>query len=73
MKSIGLLGIVLVLVGIGFLALRQVSFTTERPVVSVGPITASVAEQHSVSFPNIAAFGAIAAGLLLVVVGYRKA
>jgi hypothetical protein len=73
MKGIALLGVVLVLLGIGFLGLRQVSFTTEKPVVAVGPITASVAETHSIAFPNIAAFGAIAAGLVLVVVGYRKA
>jgi hypothetical protein len=73
MKAISLLGVVLLVVGIGFLAVRQISFTTQKPVVQVGPISASVQEQHSIAFPNIAAYGAIAAGALLLVVGYRRA
>ncbi len=72
MKAVSILGGLLLLVGIGILGVRQMSYTTEKPVVQVGPITASVAQQHVVTFPNIAAFGAIAAGALLLVVGYRK-
>jgi hypothetical protein len=73
MKALSLLGIVLVLVGVGFLGIRQLSFTTQKPIVQVGPISASVQEQHVIALPNIAAFGAIAVGALLLVVGYRKA
>ena len=73
MRGIGLLGVVLLVIGIGFLGVRQLSFTTERPIVSVGPVTASVAEHNSIAVPNVAAFGAIAAGLLLIVIGFRKA
>ncbi len=72
MKPIGLIGIVLILLGVGALAVRQFSYTTDKPVVALGPLTASVAEQHTVALPNFAGFGLIIVGGVLLLLNRRN-
>ncbi len=72
MKPTGLIGVLLLLVGIGALAIGRFTYTTEKPVVAVGPLTASVSEQHSVALPDILGFGLIIVGGLLIVLNRRE-
>ena len=51
--------------------LGQFSYTTEKTVIDVGPITASVDEKHSVDVPEMAGIAAILAGALLIYLGRR--
>jgi hypothetical protein len=71
MKPLAIVGLVLVVIGIAGLVLGRFSYTTDRKVIDVGPITASVAEQHNVDIPDIAGVGAIVAGVLLVFLSRR--
>ena len=71
MKPLAVLGLVLVLLGLAGLALGHISFTTEKKVLDVGPVTASVSEEHSI--PDIAGVAALGAGIVLLVVGIRRA
>jgi hypothetical protein len=72
MKPVALVGAVVLLLGIAALAFGRFSYTTEKQVVAVGPLTASVAEQHSVALPDIAGFGMIVVGGLLLLVSRRN-
>ena len=71
MKPLAIAGLVLIGLGIAGLALGRFSYTTEKTVVDVGPITASVDEKHSVDVPDIAGIGAVLAGALLIYMGRK--
>ena len=71
MKPVTITGLVLIALGIASLAFGRLSYTTDRQVVDMGPIKASVTEQHHVDIPDIAGVGAIVAGTMLVFLGWR--
>jgi hypothetical protein len=73
MKPLAIAGVVLIGLGIAGLVLGRFSYTTEKTVIDVGPITASVAEDHHVDVPDIAGIGAILAGTLLAYLGRKAA
>lgn len=73
MKSLAIVGIILIVLGIAGLAIGRFSFTTEEKVVDVGPIEASVEKEHAIAIPDIAAIAAIVAGGALVFMGRRRA
>jgi hypothetical protein len=73
MKPLAVLGLVLILLGLAGLALGHISFTTEKKVLDVGPVTASVSEERSIAIPDIAGVAALGAGIVLLVVGMRRA
>ena len=72
MKPITWAGCVLVVLGCAVLAVGRISYTTDKPVLELGPLKASVAEEHNVALPNIAGFGLIAMGGLLVLLAQRR-
>jgi hypothetical protein len=72
MKPLALVGVLLIVLGLAGLALGHFSFTTQKKVVDVGPLTASVTEEHSIAIPDIAGVAAIIAGAVLVVMGQRR-
>ena len=71
MKPLAIAGLVLIGLGIAGLVLGQFAYTTEKTVIDVGPITASVDEKHSVDVPEMAGIAAILAGALLIYLGNR--
>ncbi len=71
MKPLAIAGLVLIGLGIAGLVLGQFSYTTEKTVIDVGPITASVDEKHSVDVPEMAGIAAILAGALLMYLGNK--
>ena len=72
MKPLAIAGLMLIVLGVVGLGLGRFSYTTEKKVIDIGPLQASVAEQHNVNFPDIAGVGAIIAGALLVFLGRRS-
>lgn len=73
MKPLAMAGLLLIGLGIGGLVLGRFSYTTEKKVIDVGPITASVDEKHSVDVPDIAGIGAVLAGAVLIYLGRKAA
>jgi hypothetical protein len=71
MKPIALIGVVLIVLGGASLVLGQITYTTQKPIIDVGPLKASVAEEHSLALPEMAGFGLIVLGGLLVVLNRR--
>jgi len=72
MKPLAMVGLVLIGLGIAGLAIGHFSFTTEKKVLDVGPLKATVDEKHDIAFPDIAGIGVIIAGALLLVIGMKK-
>jgi uncharacterized membrane protein HdeD (DUF308 family) len=73
MKPIVLLGIVLIVAGALALAYQGITYTTREKVIDLGPLKASVDKQKTVPLPPILGAVAIAAGVILLVVGNRRA
>ncbi len=73
MKGMSIAGIALVLIGIVGFAFGGFSFTTKETALDLGPIEVTAEEKHSFPIPALAAGLAIAAGLVLVLMGQRKA
>ena len=72
MKPLALVGVLLIVLGLAGLALGHFYFTTQKKVVDIGPVTASVAEEHSIAIPDIAGVAAVIAGAVMVVMGQRR-
>lgn len=73
MKPMAMAGLVLIVLGVAGLVYGRFSYTTQEKVIDVGPITATVGQQHNVDIPDIAGIGAIVAGGLLVFFSRRAA
>jgi hypothetical protein len=67
-----IIAIVLIAAGAAGLAYGSFSFTKETHQAKVGPIQLSVKEKETVNVPVWAGVGAIALGVVLLVVGRRS-
>lgn len=72
MRSLTLIGVILVVLGIAAFIFDRFSFTERTTAVEVGPIEVTTERERTVSVPNIAAGAAVAAGLIMVVMGSRR-
>jgi uncharacterized membrane protein len=72
MKSITLIGIVLVILGVLALAYQGFNYTHQEKVLDVGPIHATVEKHDRVSLPPILGGLVLVGGVALLVVGARK-
>ncbi len=72
MKPISIFGGLLIIVGIAALVLGEISFTKRETVLQVGDAKVEAQTKDSIPLPPIAGVAAIVAGVVLVVVGYRK-
>lgn len=73
MKPIVVLGIILIVAGALALAYQGITYTTREKVIDLGPLKASVDKQKTIPLPPILGVVAMAAGVILVVVGNRRA
>ncbi len=65
-------GIILIVLGALGLAYGQFSYTKDSHDVKVGPVELSVKEKETVNVPSWAGGGAIALGIVLLVIGRKK-
>ncbi len=72
MRSLTLIGVILVVLGIAAFIFDRFSFTERTTAVEVGPIEVTTERERTISVPNIAAGAAVAAGLIMVVMGSRR-
>ena len=73
MKPVTLVGIALIILGVLALAYQGITYTTREKVIDLGPLTASVDKERRMPLPPIVGVLALAGGVVLVVVGARKA
>lgn len=73
MKPIVLLGIVLIVLGGVALAYQGITYTTQEKIIDVGPLKATVETQKTIPLPPVLGGVALAAGIVPVIVGRRRA
>lgn len=72
MKRIILLGVVLIVIGVLALAYQGITYTTSEKLIDLGPLKASVEKQKTIPLPPIIGAVALAAGVILLVVGNKR-
>jgi uncharacterized membrane protein len=72
MKSLSLLGILLVVLGVLALAYQGITYTHREKVFDVGPIHATKDTQEQIPLPPILGGLALVGGVALLVVGARQ-
>jgi hypothetical protein len=73
MKPATLVAIVLIVLGVLALAYQGITYTTREKIVDLGPLKASVDKQKTIPLPPILGAVALAAGVVLLVVGNKRA
>lgn len=73
MRATVIVGIILIVAGALALAYQGISYTREREVLDVGPISATAETRETIPIPPVLGGLAIAAGVVLILVGRRRA
>ena len=72
MKTIMIVGIVLIILGLFAFAYQGITYTTREKVLDLGPVEATVEREKTVPLPPIFGGLAVASGIVLVVVGAKR-
>lgn len=67
-----IIAIVLIVLGIAALAYQGITYTTREKVVDIGPIQMTAEKSKTIPLPPILGGLALAGGIVLLVVGFRK-
>ena len=71
MKPATIVGIVLIVLGVLALAYQGISYTTSEKVVDIGPLKVEAEREKTIPLPPVLGGVAIAAGVVLLIVGGR--
>ncbi len=64
-----LIGLILVILGIGGLVIKSVTYQEDTASVDLGPVEITATEERTVDIPQVAAQAAVAVGALMVIIG----
>ena len=73
MKPAGIVGIILIAIGIIALAYGGFSYTKREKIIDAGPLQVSADREKTVPFPPILGGLCLVGGIILVIVGNKKA
>ena len=71
MKPLTIVGIVLIVLGVIALAYQGISYTTTEKVVDIGPLKVETQREKTIPLPPVLGGVAVAAGVILLLVGAR--
>ncbi len=72
MNAVKITGIFLVLLGLGGFFTGGFSFTKDTTAAKIGPLELTVKEKESVTIPQWLSLGAVALGVVVLAMGFRK-
>lgn len=72
MKTLTMVGVVLIVIGLAALAYQGVSYTKRETVLDIGPLHATADRQKTLPIPPIVGVVAVAGGVMLLLAGARK-
>ncbi len=72
MKPLTIVGIVLIALGVIALAYQGVTYTTKENVIEVGPLKIEATKEKTIPLPPVLGGVAVAAGVVLMIVGARS-
>jgi hypothetical protein len=73
MKPATILGMALILLGLVAFAYQGITYTTREKVIDLGPLQATVDTKKTLPLPPLVGGLALAGGIVLLIVGARKA
>jgi uncharacterized membrane protein YidH (DUF202 family) len=73
MKPAGIVGIILIAIGIIALAYGGFSYTKREKIIDAGPLQVSADREKTIPFPPILGGICLVGGIVLVLVGNKKA
>lgn len=73
MKPAGIVGIILIAIGIIALAYGGFTYTKREKIIDAGPLQVSADREKTVLFPPILGGICLVGGIILVIVGNKKA
>lgn len=73
MKPFTLVGIVLIAIGLVALVYQGITYTSREKVIEVGPVQVTAEKEKSIHLPPFLGAVAVGTGVLLVVMGVRRA
>jgi hypothetical protein len=72
MNVLTIVGIVLIVLGVVALAYQGITYTTSEKVVDVGPLKVETERERTIPLPPVLGGVAVAAGVVLLIVGARR-
>jgi uncharacterized membrane protein len=72
MKSMSIVGVVLIMLGVVALVYQGITYTSRETVVDIGPLHATADRQKTLPLSPLLGIAAVAGGVVLVVAGLRK-
>jgi hypothetical protein len=72
MKTLSIVGILLIVIGIAAFAYQGITYTTHEKVVDLGPLQMTAEKTRTIPLPPIMGAIALAGGIALLIVGKRS-
>lgn len=72
MKTVAIVGIALIVIGLAALAYQGITYTTRETVLDFGPIHATTERERTFPLPPVVGIAAVAGGVALLFAGRRK-
>ena len=72
MKTLPVVGLILIVLGIISFAYQGINYTTHKRIVDIGPIQASTTEHKTIPLPPILGGLALVGGIVLLVAGRKE-
>jgi uncharacterized membrane protein len=73
MKTLPIIGIILIVLGIVSFAYQGITYTTHKKIVDIGPLQASTTEHKTIPLPPVLGGLALVGGIILLVAGRKEA
>ena len=73
MNPAGIIGIILIAIGVIGFAFGGIHWTTEKKDAQLGPLEVKHSERQGIAFPPVLSGLCVVGGIVLVIVGSRKA
>jgi hypothetical protein len=72
MKTLPIVGLILIVLGIISFAYQGINYTTHKKIVDIGPIQASTTEHKTIPLPPILGGLALVGGIVLLMAGRKE-
>ena len=72
MRSIAIVGVLLIAVGLAALAYQGITYTSRETVIDIGPVHATADRERTLPIPPVLGVAAVAGGVMLLIAGVRK-
>ena len=73
MKTAGLIGMILIVLGVVSLAYQGITYTTHKKVLDIGPLQATEEQHKTIPLPPLLGAIALMGGVVLVVAARKEA